>query len=637
MLFCTLSVMKGMVINMKKPKLRDRLSYKFDNIMSKGTGALVAMLCIITATVVFLVGIIAFFTDGSGDTSLTKKIWQSLMHAIDAGTIAGDDGSLWFMVLMSLVTVCGIFITSVLIGIINTGLETKMASLRKGNSKVLESGHTVIIGYNDNIFPMLSELIIANENAKKPVIVVLGEEEKEIMEDAIKDFLPDTKNTRIICRSGETSNAISLDRCSIESSSSIIINENNDFSTIKSILSVTNLLKSEKASDNNAHITATIHDKRNLDAAAIAGDGRAEILYFNDSLSRIIAHTCRQPGLSEVFMELFDFDGDEIYCEQIDGIYGKKFSEIITYFEKASVIGLIKDGVVKLNPPKETVYEKGDQVILIASDDNVSFPLKTKPEIQNELIIQDSFKKLTVKEKILVIGYNELLLGMLTELDNYVASGSEVSVITVQNDNEKELHDFQLTLENIKLSIFIDDIFDLDILTKYATAGFKNIILLSDTSCSKNEADSKTLLLLLYLREISQKNNCNFSITSEMLQIRHQELAKATRVNDFVISSNITGLITTQISQNRSLHAIFDDLLDEDGSEIYMKPASNYVKVNTSVSLFTVYHSAAQKNEAVIGYKKFKENDTFEIVVNPNKSNPITFSDKDLIITIAED
>lgn len=226
---------------------------------------------------------------------------------------------------------------------------------------------------------------------------------------------------------------------------------------------------------------------------------------------------------------------------------------------------------------------------------------------------------------------------MLTELDNYVASESEVSVITVQNDNEKELHDFQLTLENIKLSIFIDDIFDLDILTKYATAGFKNIILLSDTSCSKNEADSKTLLLLLYLREISQKNNCNFSITSEMLQIRHQELAKATRVNDFVISSNITGLITTQISQNRSLHAIFDDLLDEDGSEIYMKPASNYVKINTSVSLFTVYHSAAQKNEAVIGYKKFKENDTFEIVVNPNKSNPITFSDKDLIITIAED
>ena len=330
---------------MKKGNFRERMSYKFDNLMAKGTVALVAMLCIITAVVVISAGIIAFFIDGSNAVTPLRKIWQSLMHAIDAGTIAGDEGNFLFMLLMSLVTICGIFITSMLIGIINTGLESKMASLRKGNSKVLESGHTVIIGYNDNVFPMLSELIIANENAKNPVVVVLGEEEKEIMEDAIKDFIPDTKNTRIICRSGETSNAMSMERCSIEKSASIIINEHDDFATIKSILSVTNLLKSEQAMDCKAHITATIRNKKNLDVAAIAGEGRAEILYFNDSLSRIIAHTCRQPGLSEVFLELFDFDGDEIYCEQIDGVYGKSFSELITSFDKSSIIERGQDGV----------------------------------------------------------------------------------------------------------------------------------------------------------------------------------------------------------------------------------------------------------------------------------------------------
>lgn len=621
---------------MKKGNFRERMSYKFDNLMSKGTVALVAMLCIITAVVVIAAGIIAFFIDGSNAVTPLGKIWQSLMHAIDAGTIAGDEGNFLFMLLMSLVTICGIFITSMLIGIINTGLESKMASLRKGNSKVLESGHTVIIGYNDNVFPMLSELIIANENAKNPVVVVLGEEEKEIMEDAIKDFLPDTKNTRIICRSGETSNAMSMERCSIEKSASIIINEHDDFATIKSILSVTNLLKSVQAMGCKAHITATICNKKNLDVAAIAGEGRAEILYFNDSLSRIIAHTCRQPGLSEVFLELFDFDGDEIYCEQIDGVYGKSFSELITSFDKSSIIGLIKDGEVKLNPNNDTIYEKGDSIILIASDDNVSFPVKDVAEIQKELIMHKELKKSADKDKILVIGYNELLEGMLLELDNYVVKGSEVSLLTTQDTNKKELTDLQAKLEKIDLSIFKDDIFELDILTKYATDGFKNIILLSDTSCSKNEADSKTLLLLLYLREISQKCNCYFSITSEMLQIRHQELAKATRVNDFVISSNITGLITTQISQNRSLHAIFDDLLDEEGSEIYMKPAGNYVKTDAPVSLFTVYQSATQRNETAIGYKKFKENDSFEIVVNPNKSTVVTFSADDLIITIAE-
>ncbi len=37
----------------------------------------------------------------------------------------------------------------------------------------------------------------------------------------------------------------------------------------------------------------------------IAGEGMAEVLYFKDAISRIIAHTCRQPGLSHVLTDFF--------------------------------------------------------------------------------------------------------------------------------------------------------------------------------------------------------------------------------------------------------------------------------------------------------------------------------------------
>ncbi|HEX3076930.1 MAG TPA: hypothetical protein VHQ24_08715 [Lachnospiraceae bacterium] len=623
---------------MKKSSFKERLNYKFDSIMSKGTIALVSLLFLITVIVVFVAGAISYLMEGHGEGSVGRKIWYSLMHAIDAGTLAGDDGRIGFMILMSIVTICGIFITSMLIGIINTGLESKMAALRKGTSKVLESNHTVIIGFNDNIYSMLSELIIANENVKKPVIVVLGEEEKEIMEDNIKVYLPDTKNTKIICRSGDTSSIASLSKCSLETCSSIIINEKDDFSVIKSIMSVNNLLKSLGASDSKAHMVATIHEEKNVNVAKIAGEGRAEILYFKGALSRIIAHTCRQPGISAVFTELFDFDGDEVYCEEIDGLYGKTFGELILSFEKSSVIGLKKKNEVHLNPPMDIIYEKGDSIILIAEDDHVSLPMKSLPSISMDRIIKGEPNKAEKMDKMLILGYNELLEGMLMELDHYVTDDSTVILVTTSEEAQEELQGLKEKLKNIKLSVYIDNIYDLDRLEIYSKDDYDNIVLLSDTNCEVEESDSKTLMLLLYLRELSQKNGCKYSITSEMLQVRNQELAKTAKVNDFVISSNITGLITTQISQNRSLHSIFIDLLDEDGSEIYMKPASSFITVNQPIDLFTVYHAATLHNEVVIGYKKFSKNeDTFEIIVNPNKNEIVTFTEKDLLITIAEE
>jgi hypothetical protein len=153
---------------MKKttPSLKAKFSYLFDNIMSKGTAALVMLLFFITALVVVLAGVTGSFI--KKDLSAGVTIWQSLMHALDAGTLAGDDtGNAGFLLLMSAVTVCGIFVTSILIGIISTGFEQKLYALRRGTSKVIETNHTVIIGFNDGIYTILSELIEASDNQKK--------------------------------------------------------------------------------------------------------------------------------------------------------------------------------------------------------------------------------------------------------------------------------------------------------------------------------------------------------------------------------------------------------------------------------------------------------------------------------------
>ncbi|MBO5454103.1 MAG: hypothetical protein J6A69_09100 [Clostridia bacterium] len=57
---------------------------------------------------------------------------------------------------MFLAALCGLFLTSVLIGVIATGVEDKLGNLRKGTSVVQEDNHTVIIGFDNNIYAIIN-------------------------------------------------------------------------------------------------------------------------------------------------------------------------------------------------------------------------------------------------------------------------------------------------------------------------------------------------------------------------------------------------------------------------------------------------------------------------------------------------
>jgi len=121
-----------------------------------------------------------------------------------------------------------------------------------------------------------------------------------------------------------------------------------------------------------------------------------------------------------------------------------------------------------------------------------------------------------------------------------------------------------------------------------------------------------------------------------MHSVENQKLAQVTRVNDFVVGSSITHLIITQISENRSLSSLFQDILDADGSELYMKLATTYVKPNAEVNFYMLTEIAKARNEIVIGYKK-KEKGEMVIVTNPSKSSVVSFDEDDYLIVFAQD
>jgi voltage-gated potassium channel Kch len=362
----------------QKPTWQEKFNYWFDNYMSRGTLALILGLGVVSllliffaAAIVTLGGSLVHPEDAEGITFL-EAFWASLMRTLDPGTMGGDIG--WgFRLVMLFVTLGGIFIVSALIGVLNTGLEGQLERLQKGRSRVLEDGHTLILGWSPQIFMIISELMVANENQRRARIVVLADRDKVEMEEEIRERIEIRGNTRVICRTGNPIDLNDLEIGSPHTARSIIVlppeTDEPDSYVIKTVLALTN---NPNRRAEPYSIVTQIRDTRNLEVVRMVGANDQVLpLLTGDLIARVIAQTSRQSGLSVVYTELMNFGGDEIYFKLEPGLSGKMFGEALQAYEDSAVMGICRtDGSMMLNPPMETRLEPGDQVFALSEDDD---------------------------------------------------------------------------------------------------------------------------------------------------------------------------------------------------------------------------------------------------------------------------
>lgn len=612
---------------MKKRFSRERVRYQFDCIMSRGPIAMTLLLAALTATAVGIIGIAAYLV--SDDGGIIYQIWMSLMHTLDAGTLANNaTDNVPYVLLMSLATLCGMFLTSILIGIVATSVESKLSDLRKGTSVVQEENHTTIIGFDNNTYTLLNELIEANSNKKKACIVVLGEQPKEEMEDAIDSHIPDTRTTHIICRSGDLHEFYSLERCAVEASRSVIINVHDDEETIKILLALSSYIKDKELTYPGLRFIASLQDNQYFEAATIAGEGRAEIIYAKDAIARIIANTCRQHGLSQVLTELFNFSGNEIYFETVPELRGRTFKDATLSFSNAVAVGLFSGGKVQLNPPMDTLIGPNDQIVLLEEDDG-EFTVHAPRAVDDDCIRNAKSEAAQASDQLIVLGSNDKLPIILAEYNLYVKPGTRVTIVDDDFDeNILSSHD------NLDITICTRPL-TRALLCEFLDDNANNILLLNDDSEACERSDSQTLLRLILLRDIADKTGRQFAITTEMRSIDNQRLAIQARVDDFVIGSNFASLLMAQLSENPMLAPLIADLLDESGSELYMKPVTDYISIDEPVDSYILTESAARKGEVYVGYRHMG-NAKSNVIVNPEKHEKIRFGAEDQLVVIAE-
>ncbi len=625
--------------------MKEKFKYRFDNLIAKGTIALIGLLGLTSLVVVIIAGLFLSITgikqEEGNSFGFIEAMWQSLMRTVDAGGMARDSGWSFRMVTL-LVTIAGIFVFSALIGILNSGFESKIEELRKGKSKVLEKGHTLILGWSPKVFTIISELIIANSNAKNPKIVILSDLEKTEMEDELRHKFPSTGNTKIICRTGSP---IDLDDLNIvspnEAKSIIVISpecENSDIHVVKTVLALT---KNPKRKEEKYHIVAEITKEDNMEAAELVGNDETTYILSDDLIARVTAQTCRQSGLSVVYTELLDFDGVEIYFKEEPKLIGKTFRECLFMYNDSAVMGICKkDGKTFVNPDLSTVIEEGDSIIAISEDDDtIILSGLTDYKINNE-IIRTVIPPKPFPEKTLILGWNEKGAKIIKELDNYVEEGSLVAVLTDHENMTEEIKAINNKLKHQNIKVAKGDFTKRATLDTLKVENFNHIIILSDRNFDVQESDAKTLICLLHLRNIAQQFKKSLSIVSEMLDVKNKTLAEIAKADDFIVSDKLTSLLISQLSENKHLKSVFDILFEEEGSEIYLKPIGNYIKTGEDVNFYTILESAAQKKEIAIGYRLNRNaNDAekgYGVVVDPKKDEMIKYDDKDKVIVISE-
>ncbi|KQY26911.1 CASTOR/POLLUX-related putative ion channel [Rhizobium sp. Root482] len=623
-----------------------RLRYEFDKSMAAGPIALIGWLTVISLFVIVVAGAFLALTsiapEGGEPMSFIEGTWGSLMRTFDAGTMGGDAG--WSFRGVSLfVTVAGIFVFSALIGVLSSGLENKLEDLRKGRSQVLENDQTIILNWSPSIFDVISELVVANTSRKKPRIVIMANKDKVEMEDEIATKVADLKNTRIICRSGDPTDLYDLSIVNPQTSRSVIVlspeGDDPDSQVIKSVLALVN---DPNRRAKPYQIAAEIRDGRNAEVARIVGGAELQLILADDLISRIVVHSSRQLGLSAVYSELLDFDGCEIYTLEQPELTGKSFAAAVMAYETSTLIGLCDaDGKVHLNPAPGRIFQPGEHAIIIAEDDAAIRSGNHEIRIEKDAILPVAPRE-QGPERTLILGWNRRGPIITYELSRYVAPGSQLTIAADTPELEVEIGALRVAGANMAVDYRIIDTSSRADLDALDVPGYDHVLVLGYSDhMAAQPADTRTLVTLLQLRKIAEQAGRHISVVSEMTDVRNRELAEVTRADDFVVSNKLVSLMLAQASENERMAAIFDELLDEDGSEIYMRPVSDYVAIGEPVTFYTLCLAALRRGEVAIGYRRQRHTDDPRklggVIVNPPKSEKLLYDEKDRVIVLARD
>lgn len=652
--------------NKEEVPLKKRIAYMVDVCFSVYPSA--KLLALLFATI-FLIGFGGLALYAVSDGSLAEALWLSWTFVADSGNHADSVGTGSRIVSVS-ISSGGMLIFAMMLGLVSDAISEKVDSLRKGKSEVIEKNHILILGWSDKLGSLLKQLAIANKSVGGGVVVVLAERDKEEMEIEMAKLEFDFMGTSVICRSGSPLILADLKKVSVSKARAIIVlasDENADQSDARALRVVLSLTGVREAL--RGHVVVEMSDLDNEPLVKLVGGDLIETVVAHDVIGRLMIQCALQPGLAQIWEDILGFENDEFYIKRWPQLDAMQFKDVLISFPDAIPCGVKvaeDSGKIILNPDDNYVLQEGDEVLVIAEDDDTYAPAPL-PEVRRV-----DFPKVPelpkYPEKILFCGWRRDIDDMIMVLEAFLAPGSELWMFNEvpEIERERKLVDGGLDISglgNIKLVHREGNAVIRRHLESLPLETFDSILILADESLEDSvvHSDSRSLATLLLIRDIQSKRLpykdtkstslrlAGFShsswiremqqasdksiIISEILDSRTRNLVSVSRISDYVLSNELVSMALAMVAEDKQINRVLEELFAEEGNEMCIKPAEFYLFDQEELCFYDIMIRGRQRGEIVIGYRL--ANSERAITNPPNKSKPRKWSLDDVFVVIS--
>jgi ion channel POLLUX/CASTOR len=639
----------------RRPPGWARWRYRANLLWDRGTwpvllavGSL-TLLVVIVSTVV-LVATRTVFTSEHG-TAVSERFWQSLLRVIDPGTMATDVG--WGPRLLSLmVTISGIVLFGTLIGTISTTMQARLDTLRRGRTIVLESGHLLILGWSPWIGLLIDDLRQAADAPGPGAIVILANEDRATMEEALRGSRGNRRDPRLICRNGDPTVASELHRVTVREARTVVA-VGSEAATSDATVAAT-VLAVGVACDGFGRqtVVAEIDDPAAAEALREACDRQVEVV-GDDVVGDVLAMWMVNPGAAELLRELLSFKRTQLGFYELPESHGRSFRAVEASVQDVRPIGIRRvDGTISLAPAPETVIAPGDLLVCLTEGSPARWegagegsPARWEGAAEGSPARWEGAgpparcrglppaPRPTAATHLMLIGWNRIAPGLLLELDHLVCRGSTLFVLCDADFVAAEEIAVP-ALERMAVQVTRVAEPELELVASLAQHPCSAIAVLANQGLVAKEADAITLATLMAVRRASTTlpGDRPF-VVAEFTDEKHADLAAFAGAHETVARSGLLGDALAFAVMSPDARPILDVLQGPTGPSVKLIPAPELGLVGEH-RFSTVAARAYEHGLLAVGTRS-RQGTTSELRLCVRRSEVLRLGDEDEVAVIA--
>jgi hypothetical protein len=592
----------------------ERIRYRVDLLLSQGSATTIGSVVVLAVILTFLGGL-AFWVIGVDfeRQGPIEAFWQSFLRVIGR---AGIEDSGWVDRLASFTLVlAGIFLTGSLITVLVAAVTKRLDALRRGRGRVLEQGHTVILGWSPRLMPVIDELLACDGGTRGVSVVVLADRDKQVMEDDFRSIYDKGHRRRVLFRSGEPSKPSDLELVAVDQAHSVIVLSDGSF---VDAIAVQRALAALHVAPENCNVVAEMTNPVVARSLTSSTSGDVVVVTVNTVVADMLAQAIRAQGMAQLFDDLLSFEGSELYVLRPgESATGRSFGQVACGADGYVVLGILTAGnALRMVPPLETIVNPDDQLVVLAERSDGGMP-----EMDPLADPIECPTPLAAPLSVVMIGWSKVGRLTLDRLADYLPAGSRVKILADATLSADGPPPWTRSLDRSFVHTKHDPEEILDAIER-AGADVVAVLGYSD-GMSEVEADALTLLTIFMLNKPENRARIPATrIVAHLFDSRLHDLAVGNA--DFVLTDALASRMLVHASRHKRLGDVYADLFEPDGSIVDAIPAP---AIRTS-------YGAAAAGILAQGMVPIGTIVDGKVRLNPSRSEVFEFSQGDRIVVV---